>query len=248
MTKRFTSPAVGLLLGLALLLGFAAQPAAAAKKIPVNLRVVTYSGKIMFDRTVNTGTATIKPTSACPTLGGRTGPPRTVTGATGLGLLYQASLKYKALRPLKISDSDFGFGVCGIGGSMAKGEQWWSVYQNYKSTSTGAEGVKLKRRDSILFFLSKTWAEPNPNLLFLKAPTKVRKGATVKVRVFEYDTAGKRSPVEGAKVKGAGALTDARGYTTLKIKGKTKLVARQAGLVPSNRVYVQVKKNGKHRK
>jgi hypothetical protein len=166
-----------------------------------------------------------------------------VEGATGIGLLYQASLKYKALRPLKVSDSDFGFGICGIGGSMAAGEQWWTLYQNYKAASTGAEGAKLKRNDSVLFFLSKTWQQPNPNLLFLKAPTKVRKGAKVKVRVFEYDSAGKRTPVENAKVSGAkGALTNAQGYTTLTIAGKTRLVARQGSLVPSNRVYVSIKK------
>ena len=243
MNNRITSPAIGLLLGLILLLGFATQPAAAASKIPVNLRVVTYSGKIIFDQTVRTGTASIKPTSDCPTLGGRTGPARTITGATGIGLLYQASLQYKALRPLKVSDSDFGFGICGIGGSNAQGKQWWALYNNYKSSMTGAEGLKLKRGDSVLFFLSKTYEQPNPNLLSLNAPTSVRKGAKVKVRVFEWDSNGKKSPVEGAKVSGAtGALTDANGYTTLAITGKTNLVARQASLVPSNRVSVSIKK------
>lgn len=243
MTNRFTKPALGLLLGLALLLGFAAQPATAAQKVPVNLRVVTYQGKIVFDQTVKTGTASIKPNSPCPTLGGRTGPARTINGPTAIGLLQQASLQFKALRPLSISDGDFGFGVCGIGGQTVKGEQWWSLYKNYKPSMTGAETTKVKRGDSVLFFLSKTYMEPNPNLLSLNAPAKVRKGAKVKVRVFQYDSTGKRTPSEGAKVSGAqGALTNAQGYTTLTIKGKTKLVARQAGLVPSNRVHVSIKK------
>lgn len=244
MTNRITKPALGLLLGLALLVGFAAQPAAAAKKVPVNLRVVTNSGKIIFDRTVPTGTATIKPTSACPTLGGRLGPARTVTGATGLGLLYQASLKYKALRPLKISDSDYGFGVCGIGGTMAKGEGWWVLRHNYKDAATGAEGLKVKRGDTVLFYYSKSWQDPTPDSLFLKAPVKAKKGAKIKVRVFQYNGAtGKRAPVAGAKVSGAtGSKTDAKGFTTLKITRKTKLVARQGDLVPSNRVHVSIKK------
>jgi len=243
MKNRFTSPAVGLLLGLVMLLGFASQPAAAANKIPVNLRVVTYTGKIVFDGTVKTGTAKIKPSSACPSLGGRLGPARTIAGATGIGLLSQASVQYKALRPLKISDSDFGFGICGIGGADAKGKQWWALYNNYKASMTGAEGLKLKRGDSVLFFLSKTYEQPNPNLLSLNAPTSARKGAKVKVRVFEWDASGKKSPVEGAKVSGAkGALTDAKGYTTLTITGKTKLVARQGSLVPSNRVSVSIRK------
>ncbi len=250
MTNRFTHPALGLLLGLALLLGFASQPASAAKKIPVNLRVVTHQGKIIFDRTVPTGTAKIKPSSACPTLGGQRGPARTLAGPTGLGLLYQASFRYKALRPLRISDGDFGFGVCGIGGTMAKGEGWWVVRHNYKDAPVGAELLKLKRRDSVLFYYSKSWQETTPDSLYLKAPRwlaksgKVRKGAVVKVRALVVKAAnGKKSPVEGAKVSGGTAApTDVRGYTKVKITGKTKLVARQAGLIPSNRVYVSIRK------
>ena len=243
MYRRFTKPAVGLLLGLVMLVGFGAQPAMAAKKVPVNLRVVTHTGKIIFDRNVATGTTKIKPNSNCPTLGGRLGPARTVPGATALGLLRQASLKFKALRPVRITDTDFGFGVCGIGGTMARGEGWWVLRHNYKDSPTGAETLRVKRGDSVLFYYSKTWREATPDSLFLKAPVKVRKGAKVRVRVFRYDAAGKRSPVAGAKISGArGAATNARGFTTLKIARKTRLVARQSGLIPSNRVYVKIRK------
>ncbi len=250
MKNRITSPAVGLLLGLALLLGAATQPAVAAKKIPVNLRVVTWQGKIIFDNTVRTGTSKVKPTSACPSLGGRLGPARTIAGPTGLGALYQGSLKYKALRPLKISDGDFGFGICGIGGRLAKDKEWWLLRHNYKDASAGAEALKLKRGDSVLFYLAETWENmENPDSLFLKAPKKVKRGAKVKARVLAVNgKTGKRTPVEGAKIAGAGgAVTNAHGYASLKITGKTRLVARQSGLIPSNRVYVSIKKN-KHRK
>ncbi len=243
MTNRFTSPAVGLLLGLALLLGFVAQPATAVNKIPVNLRVVTDTGKIIFDRTVPTGTAKIKSNSTCPTLGGELRPARTISGPTALGLLYQASLRYKALRPLKLSDGDFGFGVCGIGGTMAKGEGWWVLRHNYRDAASGAEALKVKRGDSVLFYYSSSWKNTNPDSLFLKAPVKVKKGAKVKVRVFKYDGTGKRTPAPNAKVSGAsGARTDAQGYTTLTITGKTKLVAREGNLIPSNRVHVSIRK------
>lgn len=243
MIKRFTSLALGLVLGLALLLGLAIQPAAAQKKIPVNLRVVTNKGKIIFDRTVRTGTAKIKPTSTCPTLGGRLGPARTVSGPTAAGLVYQASRQFQPLRPLRIADSDYGFGVCGIGGTMAKGEGWWVLHHNYTMAPTGAETLKLKRGDSVLYYYSKSWRDTTPEPLFLKAPTKVKKGARVKVRVLKYDATGKRTPVGNAKVSGAsGALTDAKGYTTLTIGGKTRLVARQGSLIPSNRVYVSIRK------
>jgi len=241
MTNRITSPAVGLLLGLAMLLGLASQPAAAANKVPANLRVVTWKGQILFDGTVDTGTAKIKPNTAC--LGGEAGPARTVAGPTALGLLYQASLQYKALRPLKISDGDFGFGICGIGGVAAKNKEWWVLRQNYKDSMTGAELTKVKRGDKILLYLSKSYEDTTPDTLVLNAPTKVSKGAKIKVRVFKFTGAGKRSVVEGAKVSGAkGALTNAQGYTTLTITGKTRLVARQGSLIPSNRVSVSIKK------
>ena len=241
MTKRITSPAVGLLLGLAMLLGLIAQPAAAANNVPANLRVVTWKGQIIFDGTVKTGTVKIKPNSDC--LSGKAGPARTVSGPTALGLLYHASLRYKALRPLKLSDGDFGFGICGIGGKSAKNEEWWVLRTNNKDSMTGAELTKVKRGDDVLLYLAKSYNETTPNSLALNAPSKVRKGAKVKVRVFSYDGKGKKSPVEGAKVTGAkGPLTDAKGFTTLTITGKTRLVAREGSQIPSNRVNVSIKK------
>jgi hypothetical protein len=251
MTNRITSPAIGLLLGLALLLGLSSQPAmagkktpgkpAAAKKVQANLRVVTWRGKIVFDGTVRTGTAKIKPNTSC--LGGDAGPARTITGPTVLGMLYHASLRYRALRPLKLSDGDFGFGICGIGGVSAKDKEWWVLRRNYKDSMSGAELTKVRRGDKILLYLSKSYEEVTPNALALNAPRKVRKGAKVKVRVFSYDARGKRTPVEGARVSGAkGAPTDARGFTTLTITGKTRLVAREGNQIPSNRVQVTIRK------
>lgn len=243
MKNRITKPAIGLLLALAMTLGLAIQPAAAASKIPVNLRVSTFKGNIVFDGTVRTGTAKIKATSTCPSLGGRLGPARTVAGATGIGLLYQASQQFAALRPLKISDSDYGFGICGIGGNMAAGKQWWVLRHNDKDSMTGAEGLKLKRGDSVLLYLAKSWEDTTPDSLQLNAPAQVRRGAKAKVRVFSVDGSGRRTPVEGARVSGAeGALTDAQGYTTLTIGKKTRLVARLGSLVPSNRISVSIRR------
>lgn len=243
MTNRITKPAIGLLLGLAMLLGLFAQPATASQKIPVNLRVVTDQNRIVFDQTVRTGTANVRPNSACPTLNGRTGPARTVTGATGIGLLYQAGLQFRALRPLRISDSDFGFGVCGIGGTMAAGEGWWVLRHNYKDASTGAEGLELKRNDSVLFYYSKSWQDPTPDSLFLNAPKQVRRGANVRVRAFKYTGAGTRSPAAGVRVFGGAnpVVTNARGVARVRINRRTRLVARQGGLIPSNRVPVTLR-------
>lgn len=258
MTDRFTSLAPRVLLGLSLLLFAAvsllAVPASApaAGKVQANLRVVTWKGKILFDGKARTGTTRVKPNKAC--LGGRTGPARAVTGPTALGLLVAASKKSRSLRPLKLTDTDFGFGICGIGGANATGEQWWSLRTNYKDATVGAEGLTVKRNDDILLYLAKTYMEPTPDSLFLKAPAKVKKGKLARVRVFAYhnqfdeqsgETTLKRSPVEGAKVKGAVGPTNAKGFTRIKVTRKTRTVARMSGLIPSNRAVIKLKKVNK---
>lgn len=248
MTDRITSLAPRVLPGLSLLL-FAAvsilalPPATqAAGKVQANLRVVTWQGRILFDGKARTGTTRVKPNSDC--LGGSAGPARTVAGPTALGLLVAATKKpvAKKLRPLEISDGSFGFGICGIGGVSAQNEEWWVLRQNQKDTTTGAELTMVKKNDSILLYLSKTWMEPTPDTLLLKAPARVRKGSRARVRVFSYTGTGKRSPVEGARVKGAVKPTNANGFTRIRINGRTRTVARKSGLIPSNRTVIRIKR------
>lgn len=247
MINRINLRTPRILLGLSLLLFAAlstlAIPAvsSAADGVQANLRVVTWKGKIVFDGKARTGTTSVKPNADC--LGGRTGPAREVAGPTALGLLVAASKKSKDLRPLKLTDTDFGFGICGIGGISAQNEEWWVLRQNYRDSSTGAELTQVKRNDTILLYLAKTWTEPTPDSLVLKAPAKVKKGKIARVRVLSLTSAGKRSPVQGANVRGATAPTNARGYAKVKITRKIRVVARKAGLIPSNRAVIQVKKN-----
>lgn len=244
MSNRITSPVPGLVLGLSLLLvliaaAVLAPPATAAGKVQANLRVVTWQGKILFDGKARTGTARIKPNTAC--LGGEPGPARTVSGPTALGLIAAASKKSAALRPLKISDGEYGFGICGFGNTVAKDPQWWVLRTNYRDASAGAELVTVKKNDDILLYLSKTYMDDTPDSLFLKAPAKVKKGKFARVRVFKYTGAGKRSPVKGAKVPGA-KPTNAKGFTRVKIRKRTRIAARQPGLIPSNRVVIGIRR------
>lgn len=239
--NRFTSALLKLVVGLVAICALTAGPAAAAKKIPVNLRVVTYQGKVLFDGSVKTGTTKIKPNTAC--LGGNPGPARTLTGPTALGALADASKASAKLRPMKISDGDFGFGLCGCGSTVAKGENWWVLKYNHADSMTGGELTKPKKNGDILWYLAKSYNETTPNELVLDAPKKVKSGATAKVRVWQYDGKGKRKPVEGAKISGASAaLTDAKGFTSVKVSKKTKLSARFAGTIPSNRAVIQIRK------
>lgn len=252
MTNRINFRTSRILLGLPLLLFAAvamlATPAAssAAGKVQANLRVVTWNGKILFDGKARTGTTRVKPNSDC--LGGSPGAAREVAGPSALGLLVAASKKSKSLRPLELSDGDFGFAICGIGGVSAQNEEWWVLRHNYRDSTTGAELTQVKRNDTILLYLAKTYMEPTPDSLVLKAPAKVKRGKLARVRVLSYTGAGKRSPVKGAKVRGATAPTNAKGYTRVKVTRRIRVIARKAGLIPSNRAVIRVKKNRKAKK
>jgi len=245
MSERIISLARRVLPGFILPLVAAAilagpAPASAANSVTANLRVVTWKGKILFDGRATAGTTRVRSNATC--LGGRIDPARTVEGPTALNLLVTASKKSKSLRPLKLTDTDYGFGICGIGGVSATGEEWWVLRTNHRDATVGAEGLRVRQNDSILLYLSKTWAEPTPDSLYLEAPAKVRKGVRARVRVFSYNGAGQRRPVEGAAVKGAPALTDARGYTTLTVNRRTGTIARRAGLIPSNRAVIGIRR------
>ncbi|MGK2933119.1 MAG: hypothetical protein ACSLFD_10200 [Solirubrobacterales bacterium] len=243
MQTRIIKPVLGLVLGLSMLFAFAAAPSMAAKKVPVNLRVVTYKGKVLFDGKVRTGTAKVKPNSAC--LGGEAGPARTLTGPTGFGVLVDAAKQSRALRPLKISDGQYGFGLCGFGSTVAERVNWWALKYQHKSSSVGGELTVPKKGSSVIWYLAEDYNVIGlPDELALRAPSRAKKGSTVEVRVLAYDDKGKKSPVEGASFDGVSGepLTNANGYAKIKITGKTRLRARSTGLIPSNHVKIAIKK------
>ncbi|MGK2954206.1 MAG: hypothetical protein ACSLFI_00830 [Solirubrobacterales bacterium] len=242
MNTRITKPVLGLVLGLAMLFAFAAAPAGAANKVSANLKVMTYKGKVLYDNTLKTGTAKIKPNSNC--LGGAAGKARTLNGPTAMGILSSASALAPSLRPLKISDGDFGFALCGFGSTVAKGNAYWALKYNFKSASTGGELTKVKKNSTVLWYLTEEYNPAGlPEELYLKAPSRVKQGSTVKVRVVGYNDKGRKRPVEGANFDGvSGApLTDSDGYAKIKITKKTRLRARSTGLIPSNHVAIGIK-------
>lgn len=243
MQNRIIKPVLGLVLGLSVLFAFAAAPSMAAGKVSVNLRVVTYKGKVLFDGKVKTGTAKVKPNTAC--LGGKPGPARTLTGPTAFGALVDAAKRSSALRPLKISDGDFGFGLCGFGSTLARGVNWWAIKYQHKLSLTGGELTKPRKGSSVIWYLAEDYNVLGlPGELALNAPAKAETGSTVRVRVLEYDDKGRKSPVEGASFDGVSGepLTGANGYARIKITRKTRLRARSTGLIPSNHVKIAIKK------
>lgn len=244
MTDRIVSPALKLGLGLSLLFLLFAGPAAAAKKVPATVRVVTWEGKVLLDKKLKTGGTTVRTSSGAACLGGSpTNGRQTVPGATALGILQQASRKYGQVKPLLLSNAfDFGLGLCGVGKSVAGGEEWWVLKHNHAESTTGGEGTELKKNDVVLWYLAESYLKPTPSELYLKSPAKVRKKKSTRVRVLAINAAGKKKPVEGAAIKGTDAKpTNANGYTRIKLKKKTKLIVRVSGYITSNRAVVKVK-------
>ncbi len=226
-------PAAACALALTFALGVAVP--ALAKGVPVHLRAVSDNGKVLADKSLRTGTASIKssPKAECFGTGtGGSGKAVTIKGATALGALIQASRFTSALRPILISDHfDFGLALCGVGGKSATDTLSWYLKVNHKNPNIGGEDVKLHAGDEVLWALEPF---PYPDELALKAPKRAKAGKPFKVRVFSYDDNGKRTPAPGVKVRGASSPTGADGRTTVVIGRPMRLIARHGKDIPSN--------------
>jgi len=218
--------------------------AVAAAKGPVaELRVVGSGGKVLTEKSFGVGSTSVKasPSAKCfgPGTGG-SGKTIALEGPTALGMLVQASKFTAALRPLSVTDhflSEFGLGLCGIGGLEAHGMNSWYFKVNHRAPSVGAEAVKVNAGDEVLFAYG---AYPYPDELALSAPAKVQAGVPFTVRVFAYDAKGKKKPAAGATVTGASGPTDAQGKAQVTLAAPAGLVARLGKDTPSGRVPVCV--------
>jgi Ca2+-binding RTX toxin-like protein len=188
-----------------------------------------------------TDTTSIRTTSSSSCKG--SGDVKTVQGPTALGLLWSGAAATKRLRPVAVSDEfDFGLLVCGISSFIGGDTAYWLYKVDHKSPEVGAEQYPLKGGEEVLWFFSDTTTNVNTgNELALQAPARAKPGSTVAVRVWSYDTAGKRTPVAGAVVQGEDeATTDAQGRATLATpnKGTLRLRAEHGADVPSQTVSV----------
>ncbi len=211
-------------------------------KVPVELRVVASSGKVLVQEALDTGTTAIKtsPKATCFGQGtGGSGKPVTIRGATALGLLVQAARSDGALDPLLVSDHfSFGLALCGVGGNVAHGSGSWYLKVDHKNPNIGGEKVKLHAGDDVLWYLAPAY--PYPDELALSAPGTAKAGKAFGVRVFSYDDKGKKKPASGVKVTGASSPTGADGRTTVVLNRPAELIARHGKDIPSNEVGVCV--------
>jgi hypothetical protein len=230
-------------LALILVLSFAVASVGKVSGPEATLRVVAKSGKQLAQKTLRTHALTAPTSRKATCLGkgtGGSGKGVKLKGASALGLLVQASRSIPALQPLEITDhflSEFGLGLCGIGGYKSGGAFSWYLKVNHKNPNLGGELVKLKPGDEVLWALAKY---PYPNELSLVAPSEASVGVPVEVRVFSYSDKGKRKPAAGAAVTGALTPTDAEGRTLVTLTGPSTLVATHGKDIPSNHAAVCV--------
>jgi hypothetical protein len=220
---------------LALTLCAVLVPSADAKRVSADLRVVGKGGRVLAEKTLRTGTISLKtsPRAECfgPGTGG-SGGSVTIRGATALGLLGQAARSTASLRPLLLTDAfDFGLGICGVGSSRVSGKASWYLKVNHRAAQVGGEVYKLRSGDEVLWDLAPSF--PYPDELDLRAPRTAAAGVPFEVRVFAYDEKGKRTPVAGASVSGASAPTGADGTTMVTLSRPAALRARHGKDIPS---------------
>jgi hypothetical protein len=240
---RIALPRLAAACALTIALLFSTVAIAVAKGTRADLRVVGAGGKALVEETLQTRTAKIPTSPKATCLGkgsGGSGKSVTVTGPTALGLLAQAAKSSSSLRPLLVTDafvSEFGLGLCGIGGTKAAGKKSWYLKVNHKNPERGGDSVKLKKGDEVLWALA---SFPYPKELVLEAPSEASPGVPFGVRVFSFSDSGKRKPAVGATIPGATGSTGADGRTTVVLAGPTMLVASHGKDIPSNGVPVCV--------
>ncbi|HEY7257194.1 MAG TPA: hypothetical protein VH476_10990 [Solirubrobacterales bacterium] len=222
---------------LAVALLFSTAAVAAAKGVSVDLRVVGAGGRALAEETLKTGTTRVPTSPKATCLGkgsGGSGRPVTVEGPTALGLLAQAAKSTASLRPLLVTDafeSEFGLGLCAIGGAKATAKRSWYLKVNHRNPNLGGDSVKLRKGDEVLWALVPF---PYPKELALEAPGEAIPGVPFTVRVFSYDDRGRRRPAAGATVPGATGPTGSDGRATVVVTGPTELVASHGADIPSN--------------
>ncbi|MBN1530363.1 MAG: DUF4430 domain-containing protein [Thermoleophilaceae bacterium] len=215
-----------------------AAPATAGAAEQADLRVE--AGRQLSAASYVTDTARIKTTKSSTCNG--SGETKTIQGANALSLLWSASAQTKALRPVAVSDEfDFGLLVCSVSSYTSSDSAYWLFKVDHKLPEVGADQYALKGGEEVLWYYSDTAANLNTgDELVLQAPARAKPDGDVKVRVWVYDSAGKRSAAAGATV--GGQTTDAGGRATLSApaKGSLKLRAERGGDIASQTLSVCV--------
>lgn len=223
---------------------------AAARTVPVDLRVLTIEGKVLADQRQYTDTTKIRTDRGADCFGtgtGGSGRSARVAGATALGALRDAAESDSDLRPLSVTDYDFGFpglGLCGIGSEQVRSSQFWFLKVNHRNPQISGDQAKVRSGDSVIWYLipfSKCDpASPYycPPELVVRAPSRAEPGVAFGVHVLSINDAGRSNPARGVKVDGAEVPTDASGNTQVVLTESRRIRAARPGNIPSAPVFV----------
>ena len=225
--RTLGSSITGVLVSLALI---TAGSASAAAPPSAFIRIEGASATLLPQTLVQTTTAAKIKGNACSG-SSAAGALQRATGGSWAGS-YSASFK------------DYLVGT--ILGETPTGNNFWSLWINGRSSSTGGCATILHPGDHELWFDCQADANFNctNNPLALSAPATVRIGRPVKVRVTQLDGSGHSSAFAGAAVSGAGvsALSAANGTATIvpRQAGNVTLQAAKSGATPSDPVFLCV--------
>jgi hypothetical protein len=144
------------------------------------------------------------------------------------------------------------FFVTSILGESPTGNNFWTLWVNGRSSSTGACSTQLHAGDRELWFDCVADAHFNctNNPLGLTVPADVRVGRSFAASVVQLDGSGHSAPMTGAAITGDGVvgLSTAGGNASL-VARRTGLIALQAtksGATPSDPVSICVYRASKH--
>jgi len=239
----------------AVALAIAIPASASAAQTSAELRVLTPT-KVLDPGTTyivdSKVTVPTTPEADCFGPPGGSGAEYTYDEPTALSLLATAARTSGKLKPLALTDQfGFGLGICGIGGQEASpGQTFWYLKSNHQESTLGADQLKVKSGDQVLFYLAPdNFPNPNPAELELKAPPRVEAGGAFTVKVIAhacvtdqttFEVTCSSEPAAGVEIhaghqNGQTTMTAADGTASLAagIPGTVKVAATRGTDIPS---------------
>jgi hypothetical protein len=226
MHRILLKPVAGALVALAL----GATTASAAAPPAAFVRVEGTGATLLAQTLVQTTSATQVKGKACP----GTSAAAALDAATAGNWAGSYSTKF----------SDYLVGT--ILGETPTGNNFWTLWVNGRSSSTGGCSTPLHPADHVLWFDCVADANFNctNNPLSLSAPSVVQRNHAFNATVTQLDGAGHSAPITGAAVSGNGVagVSGTGGSTRLVAhqRGVITIQATKSGATPSDPVFVCV--------
>ncbi|MDO8184710.1 hypothetical protein Q5424_24685 [Conexibacter sp. JD483] len=225
---------LGSLLGTLALSALAAPAALAAGPAQVSVRVEGPRATLVDTTLTTTRAAVVKDgdrTHAC-------------SGTSAAGALQQATDGNWTATYFR----GLGYAVEAIDGVRpASANDYWTLWVNGRSSSTGLCDTQLQRGDAVLLFVCASGPDYNCTNAPLGLVADRTRGRRQTLRVVTYAADGRTTPAPGVTVSGGAApvRSDARGIARVTLKGdESTLRATRAGSTPSARLFCSADRCG----